>query len=303
MAGGWRRCNRRAHSCADGVCTAARVGCRRFLWPAYFTQVFAEYVQRWPDLSNWRLDVAQYANPAAGIVLTAAGAFTLIRRRHAVDDELWALFLLPLVFVLGIFTFFKTDHHLRQFAWVFIPGSVAALARWRWSWAVAIAGWAPVAAVAGLSVVRGPDATRRIVDFPSGWELAVSQAEDMRIEGIHRAIDSIATGAKPGPVLFDSNGAGFYVVYGIPHVSRHTWVLSGRGIDHTRCRMWSSSTAHSRRSSCAALTPGYRVTRNRCSTSPSPRPCGPRWLRGSRRSSGETTMRVVKLRPVPAQGP
>jgi hypothetical protein len=24
-------------------------------------------------------------------------------------------------------------------------------------------------------------------------------------------------------VLFDSNGAGFYVVYGVPHVSRHTW--------------------------------------------------------------------------------
>jgi hypothetical protein len=196
---------------------------RDVIWPAYFTQVFAQYVHRWPDLSNWRLDVAQYANPAAGIVLTAAGAFTLIRRRQVVQDELWALFLLPLLFVLGIFTFFKTDHHLRQFAWVFIPGSVAALARWRWSWAVAVAGWAPAAAVVGLSVIRAPDPDHRIIDFPAGWTLASSRAEDLRIEGIHRALDSIAESAGRGPVLFDPNGAGFYVVYGVPHVGRHTW--------------------------------------------------------------------------------
>ena len=174
-------------------------------------------------MSNWRLDVAQYANPAAGIVLTAAGAITLIRRRQVVQDELWALFLLPLVFGLGIFTFFKTDHHLRQFAWVFVPGSVAALGRWRWSWAVAIAGWAPVAAVVGLSLVRSADADRRFVDLPAGWTLAASRAEDLRIAGIHRALDSIAERAGRGPVLFDSNGAGFYVIYGVAHVSRHTW--------------------------------------------------------------------------------
>ena len=195
---------------------------RDLLWPAYFTQAFAN-VHRWPDVSNWRLDVAQYANPAAGIVLTAAGAITLIRRRQVVQDELWALFLLPLVFGLGIFTFFKTDHHLRQFAWVFVPGSVAALGRWRWSWAVAIAGWAPVAAVVGLSLVRSADADRRFVDLPAGWTLAASRAEDLRIAGIHRALDSIAERAGRGPVLFDSNGAGFYVIYGVPHVSRHTW--------------------------------------------------------------------------------
>jgi hypothetical protein len=194
------------------------------LWPAYFTEVYAQqHGRRWPDLSNWRLDVAQYANPAVSIVLTATGVFTVLRRRQVVENELWALFLLPLLFVLGTFTLFKMDHHLRQFAWVFVLGSVAALARWPWSWALAVAGWAPVAAVVGLSVIRGPDSAHRLVDLPVGWTLASSQAENLRIEGIHQALNAIEHRSGRGPVLFDPSGAGFYVMYGVPHVSRHTW--------------------------------------------------------------------------------
>jgi len=193
------------------------------LWPAYFVKVFASGVHRWPDVSNWRLVVAQYFNPGASIALTVAGIWTVARRRHPTGDRESALFLLPVLFAGGIFTVFKTDHHLRQFAWVFVFGSVPALAHARWSRFVAIAGWVPVAAVVALALVRHADPGRVMIQLPTGWRLSASRSERERIEGIHRALDSL--GARPGgrPAMFDSNGAGFYVIYGVPHVSRHTW--------------------------------------------------------------------------------
>jgi hypothetical protein len=133
------------------------------------------------------------------------------------------LFLLPALFIAGLMTFLKTDHHLRQFAWVFVFGAVPAIAGSRWGRIVATAGWMPVALVVGLTVSRPADPTRTMMELPGGWRLSASHEERTRIEGIHDALSALERLHGRGPVMFDPNGAGFYVVYGFPHVSRQTW--------------------------------------------------------------------------------
>jgi hypothetical protein len=191
------------------------------LWPAYFIGTYPPSAARWPALTNWRLVAAQYANPIAGMVVTAAGLAMLWQRRSgAADDERWGLMVLPALFVAGAFTFFRTDHHFRQFGWMFVFGAAAAIAQWRTSAIVAAIGWVPVACVVALSVIRPPDGERVALVTPNGWRLSIAAVEQTRIDGIVSALGGV--GGR-GPVLFCPNGTGLFVAYSIPHVSRENW--------------------------------------------------------------------------------
>jgi len=194
------------------------------LWPAYLISAYPDYGERWPSMGNARLVVAQYFNPLAGMLLTGLGVWPLLaRHEESQRDDAWRFVLLPALFAAGAFTFFRTDHHFRQFMWTFAIGSTLALSRYRWTGIVAIAGWTPVAAVVALSLVRPADATRPEILSPNGWLLSVTPSENARIAGIHGALVALAAREGSGPVLFDSNGVGFHVAYGIPHISRQTW--------------------------------------------------------------------------------
>jgi hypothetical protein len=60
---------------------------------------------------------------------------------------------------------------------------------------------------------------------PNGWRLAATSELQARVAGIAAALETLQR-AAPGPVLFYWNGAGFYVAYGVPHVSRQTWFFT-----------------------------------------------------------------------------
>jgi len=193
------------------------------LWPAYFVNTYPPAAARWPDLTNWRLVAGQYLNPLAGLALSAAALTRLWRRRaDAAEDPRWALLLLPALYGVGAFTFFRTDHHFRQFAWMLVFGAAAAIVERRRFVAVALVGWLPVASVVAASVVRPSDATREVIVTPNGWRLSLGTAERGRVDGIVSAIREIDADA-PGPVLFYPNGTGLFVAYGMSHVSRENW--------------------------------------------------------------------------------
>lgn len=198
------------------------------IWPDYLVHSYPPAARRWPGWAGWRVTIGQYANPLAGSVLSAIGGWLSFRRAIREPESRAAVFMIfPLLFVAGAFTFFRTEHHFRQFAWTLLPGSAVAVASRRWCRALAVAGWLPVAAVVAHNAVRAPDAGAAEVVTDAGWRLAAGAAEKTRIESIVRALRAIRESHGDLPVLFYPNGAGFYVAYRIPHVSRQTWFFQG----------------------------------------------------------------------------
>ena len=67
--------------------------------------------------------------PIRRAVLSLGSAALVFSRRESLRT---ARFLLaPLLFCLGMFSFFRTVDHFRQFAWMLTIGAVPALSRWR----------------------------------------------------------------------------------------------------------------------------------------------------------------------------
>jgi hypothetical protein len=196
------------------------------LWPAYLRDAYPPWASRWPTWNGWRLLVAQYGNPVIGAILSgASGAIVLSRVR--LDRSSSARFLLPpLFFLFGMFSFFRTVDHFRQFAWMFTIGAVPALSRWRFAQMAALLAWCPVLWVVVASVSHGPAPGSVVIQTPAGWRLRASAAESARIEGIRRALTVRPSTDARSPVLFYPSGSGFYVAYGFEPPGRTVWFFS-----------------------------------------------------------------------------
>ncbi len=112
---------------------------RDVLWPAYMQQAYPPLGMRWPAWGGPRLFLAQYVNPVAGMVLTVASAWAIATSSER-KTQAAVLLLPPLFFVAGAFILFRTDHHFRQFAWVFTLGAAPAFARFHITRPLAVAG-------------------------------------------------------------------------------------------------------------------------------------------------------------------
>jgi hypothetical protein len=190
------------------------------IWPSYLRAAYPAWSARWPTWNGSRLLVAQYANPIAGAVLSLGSAALIFSRRESLRG---ARFLLaPLLFLLGMFSFFRTVDHFRQFAWMLTIGALPALSRWRAARMAAILLWIPVFAVVVRTAFRpgAPDSVE--VVSTAGWRLTTSQSDAIRIERLRHAIDALVSRGRTA-VVFYPNGSGFYVAYGYEPPGRTVW--------------------------------------------------------------------------------
>lgn len=196
------------------------------VWPRFMLGAFAPLMSRWSGLPGWRVTVGQYFNPIIAGVLTAAGAVWYARKRDMPDTALVA-FMPPVIFVAAAFTLFHTEHHFRQFCWMLPFGCAPVLNRHAWTRAAALVCWAPLCFLTLTSAAPKHASNSVLLTCPNGWQLTVSATEKTTIESIVSALQTVADRAGGGPVLFYPAGPGFYVAYGIPHVSRDTWFFAG----------------------------------------------------------------------------
>ena len=196
------------------------------LWPSYLREAYPSWSSRWPGWNGWKLVVAQYGNPIAGAILSIV-SWVLILRRSRTAEPGAARFLLPtLLFVFGMFSFFRTVDHFRQFAWMLTIGAVPALMHSRVARVVAVGAWVPVFAVVVMSAFRGRAANAVDLVTPAGWQLRVSPADAARAEGVRRALDALASTDGSSPVIFYPSGSGFYPAYGFESPGRTVWFFS-----------------------------------------------------------------------------
>lgn len=196
------------------------------LWPSYLREAYPAWASRWPGWNGWRLLVAQYANPIAGATLSVVSAVPVLRRSRPADRGLARFLLLPLLFLFGMFSFFRTVDHFRQFAWMLTIGAVPALGRSRVARIAAIAAWLPVFGVVATSVVRGRASNSVDLVTPAGWRLRVAPAEAARADGIRGALDALTKVDGAAPVIFYPSGSGFYVAYEFEPPGRTVWFFS-----------------------------------------------------------------------------
>jgi hypothetical protein len=196
------------------------------LWPSYLREAYPSWASRWPGWNGWKLLVAQYGNPLAGAILSMLSCVLILRRSRTAEPGAARFLLPPLLFFFGMFSFFRTVDHFRQFAWMLTIGAVPALFYSRFARIVAAVAWLPVFAVVVTSVFRGRASDAVDLVTPTGWQLRVSSADAARAEGIRGALDALASTDGSSPVIFYPSGSGFYPAYGFQPPGRTVWFFS-----------------------------------------------------------------------------
>lgn len=198
-------------------------------WPAYAAQLYATLSpdERWPWPSMIEF-ATQWALPAGGLLLSAVGAFWILRSREAMEPVRLALLLPSAFLLLAALGYLGHSHTVRQYAWCAVPGAALLLARHRWARtlrALAVAVALPaVAVMVKVALINPVDPNMRPVTMVNGDRLWLSDTDAASATHVLARLSRSAAEEHSAPLILPTAG-GLYFYAGVQPPTRNVWLL------------------------------------------------------------------------------